>query len=118
MFGKKEYDLTVYSIAVDVWAEALEATDNDIEAARELIYEKVEETVGFHKWVQGSKFHLTVLQCTNSYDAFLSTHDFDSSSDIVSKQGVAALHSMMVHHAIAADVYEVANGLADKTINV
>ena len=118
MFDKKEYDLMVYSVAVDVWAAALAATDNDIEAARELIYEKTEETVGFHKWLQGSKFHLMVLVCTDNFEAYYDFLDYDNLGRIVSGSGVKTLHSALAHHAMVADVYAAAEGLADKTINV
>ena len=106
MLSRKEYQTEINELAHDIWSEALESGSNDEEEARHLTYGIVQEVVGGHRWANGSPFHLSLLQYTNNYDAFLNIFDFVTAGNMVARQGVAALHSMMVHHAMAQDIQD------------
>ena len=106
MLSRKDYQHEINEIALDLWNKALQDADGDKDEARHLTYGWVQEVVGYHRWPNSQAFHLSLLQYTNNYDAFLNIFDFEAAGDLVSNQGVAALHSMMVHHAMAQDVQD------------
>ena len=106
MLSRKDYQTEINELAHDIWSEALESGSNDTNEARQLTYGIVQEVVGGHRWPNSQAFHLSLLQYTNNYDAFLDIFDFEAAGDLVSNQGVAALHSMMVHHAMAQDIQD------------
>ena len=106
MLSRKEYQTEINELAHDIWNEALESGSNDTDEAQHLTYGIVQEVVGGHRWPNSQAFHLSLLQYTNNYDAFLNIFDQRVTCYKVARQGVAALHSSMVHHAMTQDIQD------------
>ena len=106
MLSRKDYQTEINELAHDIWNEALESGSNDTDEAQDLTYGIVQEVVGGHRWANSQAFHLSLLQYTNNYDSFLNIFDFEFAGSMVARQGVAALHSSMVHHAMTQDIQD------------
>ena len=102
--NKQEYYKEIQDLAHDIWAEALDQSDNDKDEAQELINDLVHEVVDGHQWVIYYHYHDQVIRYSMNSDAYLDIYDNESLGDYVRDNGVDGLNTMMSYWAMQQDV--------------
>ena len=100
-----EYWTEIQSIADNLVSEAMEACDNDREAAEESIQDtRLHETIDGHQWVIYCAYNLDVLKHSDNESYF--EDNIGGADHILKDGGIDQLHTVMAFYAMYADVQE------------
>ena len=102
-----DYTQQIDAIANDLVREAMEQSDNDRDAAEELINDSLlHETIDGHQWVIYCAHNLSVLQYSHNDEYMLDNLGEDSAVEALKSGGLAGLHTALAYWAMYADVQE------------
>ena len=95
----------ISSIATELVTEAMDQSDNDQEAAEELINDTLlSETIDGHQWVIYYHYNLPVLQFSSNESYMEDNMGADGVMAALYKGGISGLHTAMAFWAMYADV--------------
>ena len=105
-----DYWEEVQSLAKDLVSEALAYNENDLEAAREDIFDaRLYETIDGHQWVIHTYYNMQVLTHSPN-DCAIEDMGLDGALD----DGMAMFHARAAYCALYADVSEALNTVLDE----
>lgn len=102
-----EYWTEIKSIATELVSEAMSQSDNDREAAEELINDSLlHETVDGHQWVIYYAYNLDVIQHSDNEDYMVDNLGSEALEYSLKEGGLSGLHTAIAFWCMYADVQE------------
>lgn len=97
----------IESMAEDIVSEAMESADNDVDNARDEIYDyRLHEGVDGHEWVIYYAYNDDVLEHTYNEDAYKDVYSNEDIGRVVAEQGMDSAKTIMAYFAMYQDVAE------------
>ena len=102
-----EYETEIQSIADNMAAEALADNDNDIDAARDDIFDsRLHETINGHRWVIYNAYNADVMRHSDNEDYYIDNFGAEDAGAVLKERGLSGLHNVIVFWCMYADVSE------------
>ena len=100
-----EYWKEVAELADSIACEAMADNNNDIDAARDDIYDsRLHETIDGHQWIIYYSYNLDVIQHSDNEDYYNDNFGADSLAESLKQGGLLLLHCHIAFWAMYADV--------------
>ena len=102
-----EYWTEVSSLADSIACEAMQDNENDIDAARDEIFDsRLHETIDNHQWVIYFSYNLDIIKHSDNEDYYSDNFGGDCLAESLKTGGLDMLHCHIAFWALYADVCE------------
>ena len=110
-----EYWKEVNELAATIVSESMEESDNDRDAAEELINDsRLHETIDGHQWIIYYTYNLDVLKYSDNAEYYQDNFGAESLVASLEDGGINTLHCHMAFWALYADVQDKIADLLDE----
>ena len=116
--NNQEYWDEVRSSANYVAELALEAHDNDVDEAREAIWDHaLHEYVDSHEWIIYTRFHLPILEHTDNQEYAADNFGAEFLAETLKESGLHGLHQAIAFYAFYQDIADLLDDAIDAAAN-
>lgn len=110
-----EYYTEINNIAAELVSEAMEQTENDCDAAEELINDSLlHETIDGHQWIIYYSYNDEIISHSSNDEYYRDMYGNEDIGRIVADQGLDHLKTIIAYWAMYADVQEVLENAFDE----
>jgi len=108
------YSTEINATAISIIDELMDEHDNDLEAVKEALYDRIHETVDSHEWIIYTYHNAFVVRFSSNEDAYKDVYGNEDLGALVCEKGPEGITLAMAYFAMSADLSEKCNEIIEE----